>query len=287
MSKTGATGTAPELVRPGPEVLARLPQIVQHHLQSLPVHRAIIRAAECALVGNEQFPRPLLDVGCGDGHFAAACLRTPVEAGIDPDPASAREAQRNGAYRLVTVASAANLPFLDGAFASVLSNCVLEHIPPLDSALEEVARVTRPNGKLVITVPSERFATSLFWPRALGRVGLGDLAAAYGRWFNHISKHYHTHSRDEWMRRLEQAGFRVEKWSSYLRPDAMGVFDLSHYYGAPTLLSKRLTGKWVLWPQKRRYLPWERWLERRLTHFASQMGVDDGAYYFFVARKVD
>jgi hypothetical protein len=65
----------------------------------------------------------------------------------------------------------------------------------------------------------------------------------------------------------------------------MAFFDLSHYYGAPTLLTKRLSGRWILWPGKRDVLPWERWLERRVAHFAEQIGVDDGAYYFFAARK--
>jgi hypothetical protein len=65
----------------------------------------------------------------------------------------------------------------------------------------------------------------------------------------------------------------------------MGFFDLSHYYGAPTLVSKRLTGRWILWPEKGRYLPWERWLEGRLVDFAQQIGIPDGAYYFFTATK--
>jgi SAM-dependent methyltransferase len=254
------------------------------------VHRATIRVVECLLVGAEPLPRPLLDVGCGDGHFAAACLPrdaggTAADVGLDPAPGAAAEAARTGAYGQVLVGSAARIPFPDGRFAAVVSNCVLEHIPPLDAALAEIARVLRPGGKLVITVPSERFADSLFWPRLLRRAGLERPAQAYGRWFNRISRHFHTYSRDEWLRRLRAVGLRPEAWTSYLSPGAMGFFDLSHYYGAPTLISKRLTGRWVLWPGKRRYLPWERWLEGRLADFAAQIGVSDGAYYFFTASK--
>ncbi len=278
-------GAEPRLVQATPELLARAPAAVRHHLATLPVHRAMIRVVECLLVGAETLPHPLLDVGCGDGHFAASCLGTTVDAGIDPHPASAAQASRTGAYRQVLVGSADALPFPAGAFGGVVSNCVLEHIPPLGAALGEIARVLRPGGKLVITVPSERFATSLFWPRALSRVGRPDAAAAYGRWFNRISRHYHTYSREAWIGRLEAVGLQVETWTSYLRPEAMGFFDLSHYYGAPTLVSKRLTGRWVLWPEKRRYLPWERWLEGRVVHFARQIAVPDGAYYFFTATK--
>jgi len=278
-------GDAPALVRPEPALLARAPQVVRHHLATLPVHRALIRAVECLLVGSVPLEPPILDVGCGDGHFAAACLSTRADAGIDPDASSAGEARRTGAYRAVLIASAATLPFAGGSFASVVSNCVLEHIPPLDASLHEIARVLRPGGRLVITVPSERFAGSLFWPQALRRLHLEHPAAAYGRWFNRISRHYHTYARDEWISRLAAAGLVVEAWTSYLRPSAMAVFDLSHYYGAPTLLSKRLTGRWVLWPGKRAVLPWERWLERLLVRFTTQIAVPDGAYYFFTARK--
>ena len=282
---TANPATEPQLVLPTPELLSRARAMARHHLETLPVHRAMIRVVECLLVGAEELPGPTLDVGCGDGHFAAACLGRPLEAGIDPALGSAMEARRAGAYKLVLNGSAAQLPFPDGAFASVVSNCVLEHIPPLDDALREIGRVTRPGGKLVITVPSERFDRSLFWPQALRRVGLEGPAAAYGRWFNGISRHFHTYSRAEWTRRLEVAGFRVDRWTSYLRPDAMAVFDLSHYYGAPTLVSKRLTGRWILWPGKHEYLPWERWIERLLTHYASQIAVPDGAYYFYAATR--
>jgi SAM-dependent methyltransferase len=278
----------PRLVLPTPELLARAPAIARQHLTTLPVHRAAIRVVECLLVGAEALPHPLLDVGCGDGHFGAVCLRPAtgaVDVGIDPDPRSAAEAARSGAYRQVLVGSADRLPFPDASFAGVVSNCVLEHIPPLEASLAEIARCLRPGGKLVITVPSARFAGALFFSRALRRAGQAGAGDAYGRWFNRISRHYHTYSRDEWLRRLEGAGLRPETWTSYLRPDAMGFFDLSHYYGAPTLVSKRLTGRWVLWPGKRRYLPWERWLEGRLVHFARQIAVPDGAYYFFTATK--
>jgi SAM-dependent methyltransferase len=258
---------------------------VEQHLRTVPVHRALIRATEARLFAGVALPRPLLDVGCGDGHFAAMVRSEPVDAGIDVAPAEAAQAVRRGIYARVVVASGAALPFPDGAFASVMSNCVLEHIPPLDATLREIHRVLRPGGTFVCSVPSANFARYLLGatlPRALGLARLGE---AYGRWFNRISRHYHTYTLEEWQARLTAAGFAVVRWHGYLSRAAMRLFDLSHYYGAPTLLSKRLLGRWVLWPDKVRYWPPERWLARRLVRYCEEDPGAEGAYLFFVCRK--
>ncbi|MGI8423289.1 MAG: class I SAM-dependent methyltransferase [Chloroflexota bacterium] len=274
-----------ELIRPTPALLARARYVAEIHLRSLPVHRAIIRVPECLLLGSQHYAGPILDVGCGDGHFASTCLATAVDAGVDLHEGRLGEALRTGVYRLATAASAVHLPFADRSFATVIGNCSLEHVPDFDGAIREIARVLAPRGRFVMTVPSEQFTTHLFWARAFRGAGLRAAAKSYERWFRGISTAFHTCSRDEWIRRLSAAGLRVDSWTSYLGPDAMSFFDLSHYYGAPTLVSKRLTGRWVLWPNKRKYLPWERWLETLLAEFASQIAIEDGAYYFFSATR--
>ncbi len=270
-------------------LLARAHAIARQHLSTLPVHRAIIRVVETLMVGAEPLIGPVLDVGCGDGHFAGACLvpsyGARIDVGIDPAFASVREAHQAGVYRMALACGGQALPFADGSFPTVVSNCVLEHIPPLEETLREIHRVLAPGGKLIITVPSDQFAGSLFWSRTLARIGFPSAGAAYGKWFNRISLHFHTYNRDGWQDRLQEAGFKVEKWTSYLLPDVMALFDLSHYYGVPTLVTKRLTGRWILWPGKWRYFPWERALENALASWARQIAVPNGSYFFFVARK--
>ena len=45
------------------------------------------------------------------------------------------------------------LPFADRSFDAMVAAEVIEHIPDLDRALGEAARVLRPGGRLVVTVP--------------------------------------------------------------------------------------------------------------------------------------
>jgi SAM-dependent methyltransferase len=258
---------------------------VEQHLREVPVHRAMIRAAEAALYADIDLPRPLLDVGCGDGHFASMVRAEPVDAGVDLRANDVAAAAKRGLYGGNAVASGAALPFGDGSFASVMSNCVLEHIPPLDATLAEISRVLRPGGTFVTTVPSNNFARLLLGSTLPRYVGLPRLGEAYGNFFNRISHHYHTYTLDGWRERFAAAGLEVVRWRGYLGAGAMKVFDLSHYYGAPTLLTKLLIGRWVLWPDKVRNWPPERWLARLLVRYCQEDPGTNGAYFFFLCRK--
>jgi SAM-dependent methyltransferase len=48
-----------------------------------------------------------------------------------------------------------HMPFDDGSFDRVLAIHVLEHLPDLPSALNEIARVLRPTGRFVAVIPCE------------------------------------------------------------------------------------------------------------------------------------
>lgn len=59
-----------------------------------------------------------------------------------------------GAY---VVADGTRLPFKDGAFSHAVSSEVLEHVPDDQKALEELSRVIRLGGRLIVTFPHRKF----------------------------------------------------------------------------------------------------------------------------------
>jgi len=220
------------------------------HLRDLPAFRALLRATEARFYASLPFPEPVLDLGCGDGHFGAVALPRPPDVGLDTAVRPLREASRRRAYRLLLRADGGHLPFPDGAFGTVVSNCVLEHIPDVEPVVQEVARVLYPGGWFYFSVPGPDFLALLFVGRALDRVGLRPLGDLYRQFFHRISRHYYYDGVEGWRSRLERAGLQLVDARPYLSPRALAAVELGHYFGLPSLVAKKLTGRWVLCPSR-------------------------------------
>ena len=256
--------------------------LLWRHLKDLPAFRALLRAVEARFYqGLLPLEEPVLDVGCGDGHFASVALPCPLTAGIDPAAGTLREAQERGAYRLVARSLGDALPFAGNTFATVISNSVLEHIPEVDPVLGEVARVLKPGGRFIFCVPGDHFAEMLFFTQLFHRLRLEGLAHGYERYFNRISRHYHCDDISTWRSRLEQAGFVLDQAWPYFSRGALAAPEWGHYLGLPSLVSKKLTGHWVLWPSRINLWPTARLLRRYYHEELPQAG----AYLFFAAHK--
>lgn len=243
------------------------------HLSSLPYFRALVRAVEASYYASFDLPRPVLDVGCGDGHFASLVFPAPVDVGLDPWHAPIQEAGRRHAYALLVEANGAQVPFPEATFASAFSNSVLEHIPAIDAVLGDVFRVLQPGAPFYFCVPNERYLSELALSRLLGQ--------GYTRWFRRISRVAHADGPAVWQARLEAAGFQLERWWHYFSPAAMRVLEWGHYFGLPSLVAKKLTGRWILAPAR-----WNLWLtEKYVRRFASPQPVENGTFTFYIARK--
>lgn len=98
---------------------------------------------------RELAPGRVLEVGCGWGELAEWIAdETGAEVvATDLSPRMVELAlERSLDARLADVQS---LPFADGEFDVVVSAWMLYHVPDLDRALAEIARVLRPGGSLV------------------------------------------------------------------------------------------------------------------------------------------
>jgi SAM-dependent methyltransferase len=100
--------------------------------------------------------KSMLDVGCGDGTLASEFCRRGASfvAGCDPDPSMiAKAATRATAEQQAAVflrGRAEDLPFRDGSFDVVTAVTVLSFVEQRTRAVQEMARVLRPGGSLVI-----------------------------------------------------------------------------------------------------------------------------------------
>jgi SAM-dependent methyltransferase len=96
----------------------------------------------------------VLDVGTGEGQVARLARSEAVGAqtvvGLDPSWAQLRVARDRAGGPTYVRGMAGALPFPAAAFDAVMACLVFEHIPDVESALAEVARVLAPRGRFLL-----------------------------------------------------------------------------------------------------------------------------------------
>jgi SAM-dependent methyltransferase len=106
----------------------------------------------------------VLDIGCGPGAMLCRILKdhpTWQAYGLDISPTAVSYSRRLARHCGIEpraqfqVADAACLPLQSQSADMVIASEVLEHVPELESALRETARVLAPGGRAAITVPLE------------------------------------------------------------------------------------------------------------------------------------
>jgi SAM-dependent methyltransferase len=251
-------------------------------LRSMPYFRGLLRAVEARAYQQFEIPEPILDLGCGDGHFVTTAFDQRLDVGIDPWYGPVQEAAIRGGYKMVIHGSGAKMPFESGYFSGCISNSVLEHIPEIDTVLAETARVMKPGGLFVFCVPNHNFLKNLSISSWLDQIGLHSLGELYRRFFNRISRHHHCDAPEIWIERLSKAGFKVERWWHYFSPEATHVLEWGHYFGLPSLLAHFITRQWILTPSA-----WNLSITRAIVQqfYDEAPEQPQGSYTFYAARR--
>jgi len=155
----------------------------------------------CRLVRRHKQSGLLLDVGCATGQFLAEMRRYPdwKVSGVEPNQHAAEFARQ--AFGLtVHHGDLHSAAFPAGCFDAVTLWDVFEHLHQPRAILVEVRRILKPDGILVLRVPSlDSWDARVFGPYWAGLDS---------------PRHLTAFSKDTLARMLSQAGFRVqEHWT--------------------------------------------------------------------------
>ena len=95
----------------------------------------------------------ILDIGCGTGEFLNTCKNAKWETlGIEPDPDARKMAGTNFSLDIRDESEIKNLE--SESFDVISMWHVLEHVPKLNERIEDLKRLIKPNGLIIIAVPN-------------------------------------------------------------------------------------------------------------------------------------
>jgi SAM-dependent methyltransferase len=137
----------------------------------------------------------ILDVGCGTGTMLGHLARFGHAQGVDADAEAIRFCRERGLDEVRHVAPGP-LPFADASFDLVTALDVVEHIDDDAAAVAEMARVLRPGGLALTTVPAfpslwGRQDEIAHHKRRYRAAGLRALVAGAGLEVEHLT-HFNT-----------------------------------------------------------------------------------------------
>jgi SAM-dependent methyltransferase len=194
---------------------------------------------------------PVLDVGCGDGFWWTLRKHSGNDVyGIDISAGEVAQARARINAALTDVSR--EQPFPGTEFEEIIGNCSLEHVPDIDSALLNLRKAAAPTARLLMFVPTPRWAYQ-------GRVQswllsrAPRLAMTVSGALNGFFQHWHLYDAKVWTRLLAQNGWRVKATYGLGSSRSEFLFRLFLPPGFGEFLAKKVTG---FYPSKlARFIP--------------------------------
>lgn len=200
------------------------------------------RIAKLLEVVSTLSAKKLLDIGCGDGSLSLLVQQVSGAKevfGVEMSALAARQAKSRGIAASRMDIEKSPLPYKDRSFDLVLCGDLLEHIFNPSDVINEIRRVLKPKGYLVLTAPNlaswynrlifplgfQPFSTavSLEYPQA-GKVKLFDYSETW-RVSGWGGEHLRVMTLKAVKDLLRMHGFRVTKVKG-----AHGVFAHNRFY---------------------------------------------------------
>lgn len=200
---------------------------------------------------------PVLDVGCGDGLFTSLAYPEVDAWGIDVNEREAARAQASRAYRQVLCQSVTDGETLPAHFFSTcIANCSLEHVPDIQAALRNICGALKRGGLFYLIVPKSEWTRTLPINRTLRRIGLGDVANAYGAALDGQFAHHHLYEPERWIELLTEAGFVDIEHEPLGSDGSQRAFEAWLVPSVAGYVNKVLTGRWVIAERTRKLYAW-------------------------------
>jgi len=158
---------------------------------------------------------PILEIGCGDGKLSSLIFSA-IDDAIDINPRSVERCKKNAShvYRRMRCLDARDLQPTGNGYGTVFANCVLEHIPDIETVLHGCHRSLRPGGKLVVTVPLVRMNEHLLFK-----------SQRYVQLRREQLVHVNLLSESGWSELLNRCRFSVEAVEPYMSATACRFWD--------------------------------------------------------------
>ncbi|HEY4181762.1 MAG TPA: class I SAM-dependent methyltransferase [Kofleriaceae bacterium] len=183
-----------------------------------------------------------LDVGCGDGFWWT--LRDHEQGqvyGIDISASEIAQAKTRINAALTDVSS--QQPFPGEKFDTIIGNCSLEHVPDIDGALENLRKAAADKAKLIMFVPTPRWAYQgnlqewllEHFPR---------LAMTMSGAMNGFFQHWHLYDAKVWTSLLAANGWKVREVYGLGSARSELLFRLFMPPAYAEFVVKKLTGKY-------------------------------------------